>query len=261
MIRSGISVDCLSIDFDSDWIDYINELKKMDIKELKTELYYNGSINYLPIVFDKQSAAVFAHEVFGHMLEADNYFNYDYEKYLDNISSFKLNITDDPYCKRYAGYYIFDDALIPAKKTVLFKEGKFTGSLIGGSYDRKIINSSLRRETYSDRLLPRMSNFFVISEEKCDYPLNYIRADKMGKCLVDHKNGKIIFYIESAFHIENGYCISKIKPFSISITFEDVFSKTLPINAGSLRAYPLQCQKQNQIVNCGAMSTNWIYNP
>lgn len=239
-------------------IDNLYDFKNIIIN--RNTLHYKTYLKK-PLVFTQQAASIFSHEIFGHMFEIDNFYYYKYERYLLNLEKFKVDIIDNPLMENTNGYYKYDDASIQAKKTIIFKDGYYTGNLIGGVYGSNIVNSSLRRENLLNKLLPRMSNLIIKSKNEISYPYTYIEIIKLGKCYVDHNSGQIIFDINSAFLVQNSEYIAVIEPFKIILKFDFIFEHIQSSNIIKNHFTPIQCRKHNQIINCSSMSNDWLYIP
>jgi len=121
-----------------------------------------------PVILDPDEAAVFIHEAFGHLSEADG---------LQNNPAFReklkigrrlgreiLNVTDDPTIPGHPGSYEIDDEGVAGMKTHLITEGILTGRLHSRETAAEFaepLSGNMRAVDAHFTPIVRMSNIFI----------------------------------------------------------------------------------------------------
>ncbi len=121
-----------------------------------------------PVILDPDEAAVFIHEAFGHLSEADG---------LQNNPAFReklkigtplgreiLNVTDDPTIPGHPGSYEIDDEGVRGTKTRLITEGVLTGRLHSRETAAEFgepLSGNMRAVDAHFTPIVRMSNIFI----------------------------------------------------------------------------------------------------
>lgn len=263
----------VSIFFMGNAVDYISVytaddlLKKVLLLEIKFS-QFNNSTQYefhadrMPysVVFHNSAAATFAHEVLGHILEADNYYRYGYDSAIDLIRPLQIQIIDNPLIPQSPGFYIEDDMGIAAQRALIVENGMIN-TLIGCKKSDGLITNSLRRENYDNSCFPRMSNLIVGAPNvhTKNELSQYIQIDKLSKCFIYHNKKVVEFNVEFSFFHNN--CIDiPLKPFRLKYGVSDLLSKVSLIDGGDMELRPIQCAKHNQVISCGASSPDWMVN-
>ncbi|SHJ30387.1 Putative modulator of DNA gyrase [Lutispora thermophila DSM 19022] len=252
---NGVSIDYLI--FNSNTIQYIKELKE-HLQE--KYLCFNDTVDYkgeLPLLFTDQAAVVLAHEFLGHMLEIDNFYFFKYNELINDVESLKLTVWDDPLIPNSSAYYKYDDAGIAAKVTNIIDKGNFTGNLIGGKINEMVVKSSLRRDYYSNKLLPRMSNFMVQANCSAKKPKRYIEISKLSRCFINHNNKVLELNVGLALLMDNSTRLKRVNPFYLKLTIKELLEKIHPIQSHNFLR-PLKCYKRGQVIQCGGTSCDWL---
>lgn len=230
------------------YLRVLTNIPKIQIRLLRENKYF---------VFSSAAAASLSHELLGHIFEKDNFLNYNYSKLISNIERLKLTILDDPTILGANGYYIYDDAFNKGNLVKIMDKGIFSGNLIGGSVNNQLINNSLRREKYSDKLYPRTSNL-IVSTNKIDiYPSSYIKIIKLKKCLINHREQKIYLEVQTAYYVYENEIKLLIEPFNLELDIEDMLNRIWAVSKNG-EFHPFTCQKQNQLVSCSTSSNEWL---
>lgn len=170
----------------------------------------------MPVVIASNAGGTMIHEAIGHSLEADlvqKDVSPAYKgKRNQSVASKLITVIDDPTMPNRRGSYIYDDEGTPGQKTVLVEEGILKNYL----YDRFAANKDKtqstgngRRESYSHRPIPRMSNTYI-AKGKSD-PGEIIASTqsglyvkKMGGGQVNTATGDFVFDVAEGYLIEKG---------------------------------------------------------
>lgn len=169
----------------------------------------------MPVVISSEAGGTMVHEAVGHGLEADlaqNGLSVYTGKVGQQVASPIVTVIDDATIPGKRGSFRFDGEGVPARKTVLVKDGV----LMGYMYDRLTAmkdgtasTGNGRRESYSARPIPRMTNT-MIAPGLSD-PAEIIRScgkgllvKKMGGGQVNTVNGDFVFEINEGYMIEKG---------------------------------------------------------
>jgi len=214
----------------------------------------------VPIVFHNSAACVLAHEVLGHILEADNYYGYGYAEFSSILQNLQIDIIDDPLISNSPGFYQEDDMGTPAYRTVVFEGGRIN-TLIGCNTSKSIITNSLRREDYDKPCYPRMSNLLIIPQvvPVTNRNTHFIEVDKLSKCFIYHSKKVVEFNVEYSVLHSNVEDI-RLTPFRLKFNVVDLLAKLCAVSGGDMELRPIQCSKHNQVISCGVSSPDWIIN-
>jgi len=170
----------------------------------------------MPVVIASSAGGTIIHEAVGHSLEADHVLQGTSPAFAGKIgkivASEKVTVLDDPTLQGARGSYFFDDEGIPAQKSILIENGILKDYML----DRKAAlqmklksNGHGRRESFSHRPIPRMSNTFVApGKDNPEAILKSLRkgflVTKMGGGQVNTANGDFVFDVEEGYEINAG---------------------------------------------------------
>jgi TldD protein len=170
----------------------------------------------MPVVLSNSAGGTFIHEAIGHSLEVDHVQEGSSPAYRNaigrTIAPDNITVVDDPTLPFQRGSYFFDDEGVPAAPTTLVSNGVLTGYL----YDRttalregKTSNGHGRRESFTDRPFPRMSNLYIAPGP--DDPAEIVRSldcglfvTRMGGGQVNTATGEFVFEVDEGFWVEGG---------------------------------------------------------
>jgi TldD protein len=170
----------------------------------------------MPVVLSSSAGGTFIHEAIGHSLEADAVQEGSSPAYRGAIGKVvaheTITVVDDPTLPFQRGSFFFDDEGVPAAPTALVKNGVLQGYL----HDRASAlreghpsNGHGRRESFSERPLPRMSNLYVAPGP--DDPAAIVRGlerglfvTRMGGGQVNTATGEFVFEVDEGFWVEGG---------------------------------------------------------
>ncbi len=170
----------------------------------------------MPVVLSSSAGGTFIHEAIGHSLEADHVQEGSSPAYRGavgkKIAPNNITVVDDPTLPFQRGSYFFDDEGVAAAPTTLVQNGVLTGYL----YDRttalregKTSNGHGRRERFSDRPFPRMSNLYIAPGP--DDPAEIVKSlerglfvTRMGGGQVNTATGEFVFEVDEGFLVEGG---------------------------------------------------------
>lgn len=170
----------------------------------------------MAVVLSSAAGGTFIHEAIGHSLEVDHVQEGSSPAYRGavgkTIAPHNITVVDDPTLPFQRGSYFFDDEGVLAAPTTLVKNGVLTGYL----YDRttalregKASNGHGRRESFSDRPFPRMSNLYIAPGP--DDPAEIIKSldrglfvTRMGGGQVNTATGEFVFEVDEGFWVEGG---------------------------------------------------------
>ena len=170
----------------------------------------------MTVVLAAAAGGTFIHEAIGHSLEVDHVQEGSSPAYRGRrgqvVAPDTITVVDDPTLPFQRGTFAFDDEGVPARPTELVKDGVLTDFL----YDRVTAlrdgiasNGHGRRESFSERPIPRMSNLYIAPGK--DDPAKIIKEVKngllvtrMGGGQVDTASGEFVFEVDEGFRIEHG---------------------------------------------------------
>ncbi len=170
----------------------------------------------MPVVLSASAGGTFIHEAIGHSLEVDHVQEGSSPAYRGavgrRIASEKITVIDDPTLPHQRGSYFFDDEGVTAAPTALVEKGVLTGYL----YDRttalregRASNGHGRRESFSDRVFPRMSNLYIAPgpDDPAQIAAELKRGlfvTRMGGGQVNTATGEFVFEVDEGFWVEDG---------------------------------------------------------
>ncbi|MFA6002800.1 MAG: TldD/PmbA family protein [Elusimicrobiota bacterium] len=170
----------------------------------------------MPVVISSSAGGTLIHEAIGHSLEADLVQEGTSPAYQgklgQKVAPDNVTVIDDPTIPCYRGSFGFDDEGVPARPTVLVKDGVLVDYL----YDRvsafkagRPSNGHGRRESFHCRPIPRMSNLYIAPGP--DDPQEILRGLKagilvtrMGGGQVNTATGEFVFEVDEGYWVEDG---------------------------------------------------------
>ncbi len=222
------------------YLDYVGNWRTQADDALRQALVNLDSVpapaGELPVVLGSGWPAVLLHEAIGHGLEGD-FHRKKTSVYTDMlgkpIAAKGVTVIDDGTIEGKRGSLNVDDEGTPTQRNVLIEDGV----LVGLMQDRQ--NARLmgvaptgngRRESYTCRPLPRMTNTIMASgnstrEEMIASVKNGIYAPYFGGGQVDIVSGKFVFSASEAYRIENGKVTVPIKGATLIGSGLDVMHK------------------------------------
>lgn len=186
------------------------ELAKTTIESKNSESISPG---FYTVVLDSEATGLFAHEVIGHNLEADNWLAnkkvQEVFKIGQKIASEEITIVDNPLFLNGSGSYLYDEEGTEAKGTILIKEG-IVNSLM---HSKETANAMETEPTGNARAISckfypivRMSNTYMLTGVKSIEEI--IGNTKYGIYMIGSRSsiGGENFSLSSreAYLIENG---------------------------------------------------------
>ena len=216
-----------------------------------------------PVVLGAGWPAVLLHEAVGHGLEGD-FHRKKTSVFTDmlgkQVASRGVTVVDDGTIPGRRGSLNIDDEGTKTQRNVLIEDG----ILVGLMQDR--LNARLmgmqpsgngRRESYSSKPLPRMTNTFMENGAHTQAEIiasvkNGIYAPHFGGGQVDITSGKFVFSATEAYKIENGKITRPIKGATLVGSGIDVMNKiTMVANDMQLDLGVGMCGKDGQGVPVG----------
>ncbi|HDS09785.1 MAG TPA: TldD/PmbA family protein, partial [Firmicutes bacterium] len=179
-----------------------------------------------PVILDPMEAAVFIHEAFGHLSEADsiqNHPTFRKEMFLGReLGAQILNVIDDGSLEGYPGSYKFDDEGIKARKTYLIKDGKLSGRMHSretAADFKEEVTGNCRAESYKFTPIIRMSNIYI--DKGTSSFEQMVSGIDDGYYLLEAKGGQTMgnlfsFGAQYGYKIKNGKLGSMVKDINMS---------------------------------------------
>jgi len=169
----------------------------------------------MPVVISADAGGTMIHEAIGHGLESDlvqQGLSVYAGKTGKRVASPLVTIIDDSTLPNRRGSYRFDDEGVMSQRTVLVERGILKGYM----YDRLTAmkdgvrsTGNGRRQSYTHRPIPRMSNTFIAPGE--EDPGKIIRSvnrglfvKKMGGGQVNTVTGEFVFEVSEGYMIKGG---------------------------------------------------------
>jgi TldD protein len=199
-------------------------LMEKELKAIERNLKYakKPPKGKLDVVVGPEVTGIMVHESVGHPFEADRIFGREAaqagesfvkpEMIGDKLGSEHVTVVDDPTVDKGAGYYLFDDEGVKAKRRYLIKEGKVNEFL----HNRETAfemgvksNGAARAEDYNKEAIVRMANTFLLpgkySEEELieDIKLGIYMRD-FTEWNIDDKRYQMKYVGSDAYLIQNG---------------------------------------------------------
>ncbi|MFW5787880.1 MAG: TldD/PmbA family protein [Halanaerobiales bacterium] len=179
-----------------------------------------------PVIINPKLAAVFIHEAFGHLSEADG---------IENNPAFRnklqigekmgreiLTVIDDPTISGIPGHYKYDDEGQRGQRTVLIDKGKLNGRLhsreTAVDFDEPLSGNMRAVDCYFTPII-RMSNIFIDKGDST--PEELFESIEDGYYLCNGKGGQttgdqFTFGAEYGYHIKNGEKQEMVRDINIS---------------------------------------------
>ena len=207
------------VDREDDLLGEIDILQQLlDAEPIKAGTY--------PIIINPKLAAVFIHEAFGHLSEADIIKNNpafrEKLQYGTKMGNEILTVVDDPGIKGTPGHYKYDDEGQKGKKTELIKNGILNGRLhsreTAASFSEEL-SGNMRAVDCQYTPIIRMSNIFIDNGESTKKEL--FESIDNGYYLLNGKGGQtsgdqFTFGAEYGYKIENGCKKEMVRDINIS---------------------------------------------
>lgn len=168
------------------------------------------------VVLAAAAGGTFIHEALGHSLEVDHVQEGSSPEYRGKrgkaVAPETITVIDDPTLPYQRGSFVFDDEGTVARPTALVKDGVLTDFL----YDRATAlreglesNGHGRRESFSARPIPRMSNLYVAPGKNDPIEIvktmgNGLLVTRMGGGQVDTASGEFVFEVDEGWRVEHG---------------------------------------------------------
>ncbi|MGM9570802.1 MAG: TldD/PmbA family protein [bacterium] len=169
----------------------------------------------MPIVISGTAGGTMIHEACGHGLEADlvqKGVSVYAGKKGEKVASSLVTVVDDGRMQGHYGSSLYDDEGAATRKNVLIKDGVLQGYLydrITAGKDGAELTGNGRRESYSCRPLPRMTNTYIAKGSS--EPEEIVRAadkglfvKRMGGGQVNTATGDYVFDVSEGYLIEDG---------------------------------------------------------
>ncbi len=168
------------------------------------------------VVLAAAAGGTFIHEAIGHSLEVDHVQEGSSPAYRGRVGKVvapeTITVMDDPTLPFQRGSFVFDDEGLDARPTSLVRNGVLVDFL----YDRatalregRLSNGHGRRESFSSRPIPRMSNLYIApghhDPAKIIKELDYgLLVTRMGGGQVDTASGEFVFEVDEGWLVEDG---------------------------------------------------------
>ncbi len=238
-----------------------------EVKSLKNSLKNAVSPpqGKVDLVLGPEVVGIATHESVGHPYEADRILGRESaqagesfvtrEMLNTRIGSSVVNVVDDPTVENSAGFYLYDDEGVKARRKFLIKEGKINEFLHNRSTSATMkvgSNGSARANNYNVEPLVRMSNTFMLPG---DYTKEELIEDiKLGILIenfmewnIDDKRFNQKYVGSEAYLIKNGKLDKPVKNPALEITTPSLWSsvdaagKEIRYTAGSCgKGQPMQ---------------------
>jgi len=169
----------------------------------------------MPVVISSSAGGTMIHEAIGHGLEADlaqNGLSVYSGKIGQRVAAPIITVMDDATLPGKRGSFAFDDEGFMSRRNVLVRDG----ILMGYMYDRATAmidgvesTGNGRRESYSCRPIPRMTNTLIAPgltdpAEIVSSVHNGLLVKKMGGGQVNTVTGDFVFDVQEGYLIEDG---------------------------------------------------------
>lgn len=143
----------------------IEDIARIAVELLSAEKVHAGRYT---VVIDPLLAGIFAHEAFGHLSEADGFYQNEQLRELMRVGTHygveELAIVDDGTMPGERGSIVFDDEGVPARKNYLLKEGRIAGHLHSRQTAHKLgeePTGNARAVSYRYAPIVRMTNTYI----------------------------------------------------------------------------------------------------
>jgi len=169
----------------------------------------------MPVVISSEAGGTMIHEAIGHGLEADlaqTGLSVYSGKLGQKVASSQITVVDDATLPGRRGSFSFDDEGVMSHRNVLVKDGELVSYMYDKStalIDGVASTGNGRRESYSCRPIPRMTNTFIAPgqtdpEEIISSVRSGLLVKKMGGGQVNTVTGDFVFDVQEGYLIENG---------------------------------------------------------
>lgn len=245
----------------------LHEKLVMEIKALRENMLKGvkppqGKVD---VVVEPEVTGIMVHESVGHPYEADRIFGREGaqagESFMtldmkgDMIGSSVVNVVDDPAVEGAAGFYLYDDEGVKARRKFLIKDGKINEFLT--NRETAVVpgeksNGSARACAFNREPIVRMSNTFMLAgdhttEELIEGVKNGVYIKNFMEWNIDDKRVHQKYVGNEAYLIKNGRIVAPAKRPVIEIsTFDlykkvDAMSKKIELHAASCgKGEPMQ---------------------
>ncbi len=176
----------------------------------------NAPAGEMCVILSSEAGGTMIHEAIGHSLEADGIQKGISPAFAgkigDTVASEKITVYDDPTLPNRRGSFVFDDEGTKSERTVLVEKGilkNYLYDILTAKRHKKNSNGHGRRESYSHKPIPRMSNTMIASgTEDPQMILNSVEngllVKRMGGGQVNPVTSDFVFEVEEGYLIENG---------------------------------------------------------
>ena len=181
----------------------------------------------MPVILEAQAGGTMIHEAIGHSLEADAVQKGISPVYSGKIGSVvaneKITVYDDPTLAGRRGSFVYDDEGTRSESTVLVEKGVLKTYLydrLTARKDGRPSNGHGRRESYSHKPIPRMSNTFIASgpddpEKIIGSVKNGLLVRRMGGGQVNPVTGDFVFEVEEGYLLKDGKITTLVRGASL----------------------------------------------
>lgn len=197
---------------------------KRAVQKLKSPPAPTGE---MPVVLEAQAGGTMIHEAIGHSLEADGIQKGISPAYSGKIGSVvaneKITVYDDPTLSGRRGSFVYDDEGTCSESTVLVEKGVLKTYLydrLTAKKDGRQSNGHGRRESYSHKPIPRMSNTFIAPgpddpEKIVGSVSNGLLVRRMGGGQVNPVTGDFVFEVEEGYLLKDGKIFTMVRGASL----------------------------------------------
>ncbi len=169
----------------------------------------------MPVVISSDAGGTMIHEAIGHGLEADlaqKGLSVYSGKIGQRVASSIVTVIDDATLPGRRGSFAFDDEGVMSRRNVLVRDGILKGYLYdkaAAMIDGTGSTGNGRRESYSSKPIPRMSNTFIAPGQTDPETIvgsvsHGLLVRKMGGGQVNTVTGDFVFDVQEGYMIENG---------------------------------------------------------
>lgn len=210
------------------------------------------------VIMDSDAAAVFIHEAFGHLSEADGVADskqlQETMKLGRTIGQPILNVIDDGSLPGHPGSFAYDEDGVQAVKTYLIKDGILTGrlhSLETAGKMQEALSGNSRAKDYSFPPVVRMSNIYIDGGESNFAEMLGTIED--GLYLVGAAGGQtsgITFTMATqyGYRIKNGQLAEMVRDIVVTCNLFDTMANISAIGNDLKFSRVGGCGKANQIL-------------
>src|SRR3989344_2175445 len=217
----------------------LKEYKAMDLNLRKAEKAPKGKID---LVVGPEVTGIMVHESVGHPFEADRILGREAaqagESFVhkgmigEKIGSEQVTVADDPTLDKSAGYYLYDDEGVKARRRYLIKNGVINEFLHNRetAFDMNLrSNGAARSESFDKEAIVRMANTFLVPGKFSESEL--IKDIKFGVYMrdftewnIDDKRFQMKYVGSDCYLIKNGKISNPVLKPIIEITTPALWS-------------------------------------